>query len=424
MKKRNLPGLALALGAALMTAVAQEASTSPAKPAEIPAAALRQKVNAALDAAIAEQRIVGAVVLISHDGKVIYQRAAGFADREAKRAMKLDTIFRLASVSKPVVTTAALVLVERGELALDASVTKWLPSFQPRLPNGDVPQITIRDLLTHTSGLGYKFQEKAGGHYHKANVSDGFDDLRISLDENLKRMSSVMLSAKPGTEFRYSLSIDVLGAVIERASGKPLQTAVAELVTKPLGMKDTAFSTQSVSRLAVPYYNAEPAPKRMEDPQAVPFGEGELVYSPSRALDEQAYPSAGGGMVGTAQDVLRLLETIRKGGAPVLGAKSAESMMTNQIGGLAGPAPGVQFGFGGAVIMDPAAAKSPQSPGTWMWGGVYGHSWFVDPARKLTVVLLTNTALEGMMGKITIDLRDAVYSSTLAPSQSGKVSSN
>lgn len=137
------------------------------------------------------------------------------------------------------------------------------------------------------------------------------------------------------------------------------------------------------------------------------------MYSPSRALDPDAYPSRGAGIVGTASDVLRLLECVRTGGGPVLKPATAASMLTNQIGELAGPQPGVGFGYGGAVIVDPAAAQSPQSRGTWMWGGVYGHSWFVDPARKLTVVLLTNTALEGMLGKLTVDLRDAVYSSRL-----------
>jgi CubicO group peptidase (beta-lactamase class C family) len=177
-------------------------------------------------------------------------------------------------------------------------------------------------------------------------------------------------------------------------------------------MRDTAFSIKSPNRLSVAYFNAMPVPKPMADPQTIRFGEGALVYSPSRAQDDKVFPSGGAGMVGTAPDVLRLLETIRKGGAPVLRAATATSMMTNQIGTLPGPQPGVQFGFGGALVVDPAAAKTPQSPGTWMWGGVYGHSWFVDPQRKLTVVLLTNTALEGMMGKLATDLRDAVYSGT------------
>jgi CubicO group peptidase (beta-lactamase class C family) len=116
-------------------------------------------------------------------------------------------------------------------------------------------------------------------------------------------------------------------------------------------------------------------------------------------------------MVGTAPDFLRLLEAIRTGGKPILKAATAASMMQNQIGSVTGPQPGLGFGYGGAVVVDPAKAHTPQSPHTWQWGGIYGHSWFVDPARKLTVVAFTNTALEGMVGKFTTDLRDAVYES-------------
>jgi len=149
----------------------------------------------------------------------------------------------------------------------------------------------------------------------------------------------------------------------------------------------------------------------MEDPYVMAFGEGgRMTYSPSRALDPKAFPSGGAGMVGTAPDVMRLLEAIRTGGKPIMSAATAASMMRNQIGSLAGPGPGTGFGFGGAVVVDPAAAHT-QSAKTWQWGGVYGHSWFVDPERKLTVVALTNTALEGMWGKFTTDLRDAVYES-------------
>jgi CubicO group peptidase (beta-lactamase class C family) len=136
-----------------------------------------------------------------------------------------------------------------------------------------------------------------------------------------------------------------------------------------------------------------------------------MTYSPARALDPKAYPSGGAGMVGTAPDVMRFLETIRTGGKPILSTAATVSMMSNQIGSVIGPQPGVGFGFGGAVVVDPAAARTPQSAGTWLWGGVYGHTWFVDPARKLTVVAFTNTAPEGLSGKFTTDLRDAVYES-------------
>jgi len=369
------------------------------------------RIDAAIDQAIVDKRIVGAVVLVSHDGKLIYQRVAGFADREAKRPMQLDTVFRLSSVSKPIVSAAAMALVDQGKLSLDDPVTKWLPDFRPKLASGTAPTITVRQLLTHTSGLGYKFAEKPGSAYYQAGVSDGFDELRISLDDEVRRLASVPLFNKPGEAFRYSLSIDVLGAVVEKAAGKPLPAVVAATVTQPLGMRDTAFWAKDPARLAVPYHDAKPAPAKMEDPFSMPFGEGgRMTYSPSRALDPKAFPSAGAGMVGTAPDIMRLLEAVRAGGKPILKAETAASMMRNQIGSLlAGP--GTGFGFGGAVVVDPAASHTPQSPGTWQWGGVYGHSWFVDPERKLTVVALTNTALEGMWGKFTTDVRDAVYES-------------
>jgi CubicO group peptidase (beta-lactamase class C family) len=241
-------------------------------------------------------------------------------------------------------------------------------------------------------------------------VSDGFDELRISLNENARRLATVPLFSPPGKAWRYSLSIDVLGAVVEKASGKGLPEAVGELVTQPLSMRDTAFWAKDPARLAAPYFDSKPAPALMADPQPVPYGEGGVMtYSPSRAFDTKAYPSGGAGMIGTAPDVMRLLEAVRSGGKPILSAATAASMTRNQIGSLMGPGPGIGFGFGGSVVVDPKATQTPQSPGTWAWGGIYGHSWFVDPAEKLTVVAFTNTGLEGMWGKFTTDLRDAVY---------------
>lgn len=403
MRRLVLPAIALLL----IPTLAQSASAS----AELTGDA-RSRIDAAIEQAITDKRIVGAVVLVSHDGKLVYQRAVGLADREAKRPMQTSTVFRLSSVSKPIVSAAALALVDQGKLSLDDPVTKWLPDFRPKLTSGTAPTITVRQLLTHTSGLGYKFAEKPGTAYYQAGVSDGFDELRVSLDENLRHLATAPLFSRPGDAWRYSLSIDVLGAVLEKASGKALPQVVAELITQPLGLRDTAFWAKEPARLAVPYYDSKPAPARMDDPQSVPFGDGgRMTYSPSRALDPKAYPSGGAGMIGTAPDVMRFLETIRTGGKPILHTATAASMMRNQIGSLMGPGPGIGFGFGGAVVVDPASTHTPQSAGTWQWGGVYGHSWFVDPTRKLTVVAFTNTGLEGMFGKFTTDLRDAVYES-------------
>jgi len=376
-------------------------------------AALKTKVDAVIDQSIAQDRLVGAVVLVSLDGTLVYERAAGFADKESRRPMQPATRFRLSSVSKPIVTSAAMVLIDQKKLSLDDPVTKWLPTFQPRLSDGTTPVITVRQLLTHTAGLGYVFSEKPDGPYHAAKVSDGFDDLRMDLTENVRRIGSQPLLNKPGEMWRYSLAIDVLGAVIEKAAGEPLDAAVSRLVTKPLSMPNTSFwvAAADAERLATAYFNSPTGTARMADPQRVPFGAGGLVYSPSRAFDKAAYPSGGAGMIGTAPDLLRLLEAIRKGGAPILTSTTASAMMSNQVGAVAGLQPGVRFGLGGAVIVDPAAARSPQSAGTWYWSGVYGLTWFVDPVRKMTVIAFTNTALEGMSGKFPGELRTAVYES-------------
>jgi CubicO group peptidase (beta-lactamase class C family) len=394
--------LAIAL---LIPALSRPAAVTPT-----PGDAAHARIDSVIEQAITERRLVGAVVLVSHNGKLVYQSAMGLADRESNRRMQIDTIFRLSSVTKPIVSAAALALIEGGKLCLVDPVSKWLPEFHPKLVSGESPTITVRQLLTHTSGLGYKFAEKPSSPYYLERVSDGFDELRVSLDENLRRLASAPLFDQPGKAWRYSLSTDVLGAVIEQASGKSLPQAVADLVTRPLGMRDTAFWAKEPSRLAAAYFDSRPAPARMADPQPVPYpGGGELRYSPSRALDRNAYPSGGAGMVGTAPNVMLFLETIRKGGKPILSAETSAAMMRNQIDLLDGPQPGVRFGFGGAVVVDPRAANTPQSPGTWQWGGIYGHTWFVDPARKLTVVAFTNTGLEGMWGRFTTDLRDAVY---------------
>jgi CubicO group peptidase (beta-lactamase class C family) len=151
----------------------------------------------------------------------------------------------------------------------------------------------------------------------------------------------------------------------------------------------------------------------------VRFPEGFPVYAglagvnlaPARLFDRSSFRSGGGGMVGTAADMLTFIEAIRRGGAPILSADTVRAMMTVQTGelGIVNRGPGFGFGFGGSLLVDPKAAMTPQSPGTFSWGGVWGHNWFIDPVKRLSVVSLTNTALEGMMGRYVRDLRDAVY---------------
>jgi CubicO group peptidase (beta-lactamase class C family) len=370
------------------------------------------RADAVIDAAVAEKRLVGAVVLIAHDGKVVHRRAAGLANRETRAQMSAERIFRFSSLTKPIVSAAAMVLVERGKLGLDDAVTRWLPDFRPQLPDGRTPAITVRQLLTHTSGLGYGFAEGVDGPYHHAHISDGLDESTVSLEKNVRRLAAVPLLFEPGKSWNYSLGIDVIGAVLERADDAPLDDIVSQRVTEPLGMSDTAFYCREPSRLAVAYVNDQPEPILMSDPAIVTLLPGTAIrYSPSRALNPHAFPSGGCGMVGTAEDFIRFLEAVRKGGAPILERRSVQAMMSNQIGELTTLlGPGTGFGIGGALITDPDAAQTPQSAGTLTWGGVYGHNWFIDPQRRLSVVSLSNTALEGMNGAFPGQLRNALYS--------------
>lgn len=373
---------------------------------------LKSRVDAAVDRAIRERRIVGAVVLIAQDGKIVYHRAAGLSDRETRKPIRENTIFRLASMTKTVVSAAAMRLVEKGVIKLDDPVTKWIPDFRPKLADGTTPTITIHELLTHTAGLDYGFLEPADGPYHQAKVSDGLANPGLSITENLKRLGSAPLLYKPGTSWGYSLAIDVLGEVVARASKKTLAQTVRELVSNPLGLSDLDFSVRDRSRLATPYADGQPQPIRMASPQLVKFGPGEgVLYDPARVFNSRSYASGGAGMVGTASDYLRFLDTLRQGGGRILKPGTVAKMRQNQIGDLSVnvQGPGYKFGYGFAIVVDPKAAKTPQSAGTFEWGGAYGSNWFVDPKKKLTVVIMTNTAVEGMSGKFPVWVRDAVY---------------
>ncbi len=367
-------------------------------------------LDRALDSALEERRIVGGLLLVNEQGEPVYQRAAGFADRESGTPVRLDTLFRYASLTKPIVSAAVLALAEQGRLGLQDPVTRWLPEFRPKLPNGDAPVITLHHLLTHTAGLSYPFFEPADGPYHRAGVSDGLGYTGdMPLAENIRRLASTPLLFAPGSAWMYSLAIDVLGAVIESAAGKTLQRVVAQLVTQPLGMKETAFLAVDSERLATAYGNAQPQPARMGERHTIP-GDSVAFY-PGRALDPQAFPSGGAGMVGSGQDFMHFLETVRTGGGGMFKPETAKRMPRVQTGAMVPDpaAPGWGFGYGGAVITDPVAKQTPQSAGTWYWGGAYGNDWFVDMERAISVVLLTNTAYEGMNGRITLDVRDAVY---------------
>ena len=385
-------------------------------------AALASRLDTVLHEALAQQKIVGAVVVAARNGQVVYQRAVGMADRENGTAMSLDTRFRLASMSKPIVSAAALALADQGLIGLDDPVTRWIPFFTPMFQGKVEPSITIRHLLTHTAGLSYGFLEPSDGPMALAEVSDGLDNPPITLDENIWRLASVPLYYEPGAGWRYSLAIDVLGEVVSRAGGDTLPAVVNKYVTAPLGMTATGFVADRPDMLAAAYVWADGKPRRMAETEVVPNGESVTRYEPGRALDAQAYPSGGAGMVGTAGDYLKFLEAVRLDGGPVLKPETAKAMTSDQVGPIFSQilsvtgdntnevvAPGWGFGFGGAVLLHPEKAAYRAGAGTLSWSGAYGTHFFMDRESGVSFVVLTNTTPTGMAGPFATALAQAVY---------------
>ncbi|MBV1810004.1 serine hydrolase domain-containing protein [Pseudomonas viridiflava] len=356
-------------------------------------------------------QIVGGVLLVAQGGVLRDVSARGWADRERRVIVTRGTRFRLASLTKLLTSVAVLQLCEQGVLSLDAPVTDWLPAFRPRLSDGRESVITLRHLLSHSSGLGYGFEQPPDNAYEAAGVSDGLDRVAFDLQENLSRMAKLPLLFEPGTAWGYSLATDVLGAVIEQGTGRGLSQVIDEQVTRPLGMASTSFR-QDQGRLARAYKDGAGAPERIGDGDVLVLESGTARVSSGRVYGAQAYESGGAGMLGTADDYLKLLECLRLGGAPLLNSVSTAALLSNAIGKvtLKGRGAGWTFGLGPVILADPLAAGQRQGAGTWSWCGVYGSHYWVDPVSEISLVVLTNTAVAGAWGRFADALVEAVYS--------------
>ena len=356
-------------------------------------------------------RIVGGMLLVAERGELRFASARGWADRENRRRVTPDTQFRLASLTKLLTSVLALRLCELGRLSLDEPSTRWLADFRPRLADGAEATITLRHLLSHTAGLSYGFEQPVGNAYERAGVSDGLDHAGFDLRHNLTRLAGVPLLFKPGEAWGYSLATDVVGAIIEQASGVSLPQAIEHWVTQPLAMDATGFVASDDQSLAVAYRDVAHEPLRIGRADVLELESGEARLSATRVTDSQAYPSGGAGLIGTAEDYLKLLECLRAGGAPLLSPASTASLLSNAIGDLpiSNRGPGWKFGLGPMVLTDPGLAKHKQGPGTWSWCGLYGCHYWVDPVAGISLVALTNTAVTGAWGGFADALVNALY---------------
>lgn len=358
---------------------------------------LEQRLDAVVQTAIAEQRIVGAVLMVRQNGQPLYEKANGLADREAGRAMQLDAIFRLSSLTKPVVAATVLAMLDAGKLRLSDRAVDYLPGFDPT--------ITLHHLLTHTSGL------NPASLLTDAEKAAGVNLWHMGADAIMARMAAQPLLFAPGTGWAYGPGLDVLAVIAGNLVGGKPEDAIRHYVTDPLRMADSRFSVTDPARLAAAYADGENGAVLMGDPHSVPNKWGSTTtYDPGRILDVKAFQAGGGGMAGTGGDYMTLLEALRAG--TLLKPETLAVGMSNQTSQLAhAQSPGWQFSYFGAWVDDPALAATPAPRGTNRWGGIYGHNWFIDPVNQLTVVSMSNTGLEGSDGAYVGEVRDAVYAS-------------
>jgi CubicO group peptidase (beta-lactamase class C family) len=337
--------------------------------------ALQRTMRALVD----DAKLAGVTTLVARHGKVVYVDAYGVQDLATRKPVASDTIFRLASMTKPIVGAAMMMLWEQGKWTLDDPVAKHIPEFaglKVATPNGEVPQtkpMTMRQLMSHTAG----FDVNAG--YAKANLGDS--DLQAMID----KLAKLPLAAQPGSDWRYGPSVDIQGYIVEKLSGQSLDVFLRTKIFEPLGMKDTGFwvDASKVDRVT----------------KMFTYGPDKRIIAAPRQGDPSSKPvflSGSGGLLSTTDDYFRFAQMMLDGGEAngkrFLKASTVQLMRTNVlVEGVAvdtfGPSlPGIGFGLDFAIVMDPAVANTSEGRNSFYWGGAFGTWFWIDPTNDVIVV--------------------------------------
>ena len=363
------------------------------------------RMHAGMQALIDRKEAGGIVTLVARDGKIVDVHTNGFQDVESKTPMRENTIFRIASMSKPITSVAIMMLYEEGKLRLNDPVSRFIPAFkQQRVANekGELENarrgITIRDLLVHRSGISYGFLNAGpvGNAYRSNGVVDGLTTTDMTTEQGIDKLAAQPLMSQPGAAWNYSLSTDVLGRVVEVASGQPFNAFLRDRIFKPLGMVDTDFVVPDAkwSRFATVYSpDGTTGIRPMKDPES--FGNTNMSPLAYYKLGKK-YFSGGAGLTSTIRDYARFALMLSGGGAidgvRLLSPKSIELMSADHTGDLTTPGlllgPGVGFGLGFSVVTDLAATQALGSKGMYGWSGIYGTNFWVDPKEHLVAIVM------------------------------------
>lgn len=395
---------ALALGLAFATPLA---SPAPAQTAERTRAGMSLERLARIGPVINEQVranvFPGAVTLIARRGRIVHFEAHGFRDAARTIPLKRDDLFMLASMTKPIVSAAAVMLIEQGRMKLSDPISQYLPELREMRvattrqgPDGqaiseDVPAarpITVQDLLRHTSGFYYAgaVSPRLRELYETNNIEGRVPN--ISRDEMLRRLGTIPLVNQPGTAFFYSISTDVLGFVVERVSGKRLDLAVKEMILDPLGMRDTGWFVPPAQRSRL-------AEALDSDPQKAGMWSAYRIFE--NPAETGQYFKGGAGMVSTAEDYFKFAQMILNGGEfngrRLISRAWVDFMLSNHLIGMGGSTaastgPGYGFGLGFAVRLQDGFAVAPGSTGDAMWAGAWGTSFTIDPREQIVGILM------------------------------------
>lgn len=358
------------------------------------------RIDSMLDDAAKREEIGGLVAYVLRDDAVVYERAVGWRDRDAKVPMTANTVFRIASQTKALTSAAVLMLMEEGKLALGTPASRFLPTFArttvaQRTDSGVVVvaarrAITVRDLLTHTAGISYGVDQHVADKYRAKGLGPaaGYGwytaDKTVPVCTSMDSLGTLPFVAQPGERFVYGYNTDVLGCIVERASGKSLDTFLRERLTQPLGMHDTHFFLPPAqrNRLATVYRSEAGSTVRADTGAR---GQGHYVDGPRVSF------AGGAGLVSTARDYARFLQMIAHGGTwagrRYLAPHTVALMTTNQLGSLYGAGTGFGLGF---ETVEQYGASGLASKGTYGWGGAYGSNYKVDPVEGLVIVVMMN----------------------------------
>jgi CubicO group peptidase (beta-lactamase class C family) len=379
--------------------------------------------------------MAGIVILIARHGKVAHFSAIGYADVDKKQEMKTDSIFRLYSMTKPIASTALMILYEEGRFQMNDPLSKYIPEFgnlrvlrspdaalDDTVPLASAP--TVQDVLRHTAGFSHGFQKNAvDAEYIKANVFD----LNGSLAETISKLAKIPLLEQPGRRFIYSVGPDIQARLVEVLSGTSFDEFLEAHLFKPLGMKDTGFwvPPARVDRLASVHWVKDGKLLPMNSAHGHPDGAG-----PSRGWSsvesytvDNKQKSGSVGLVSTTEDYWRFAQMILNGGeldgTRILSPQVVQYMVRDHLGPIGMPGPdgkpsGVGFGLGFAVMKDPAAAGYMSSEGTFFWAGAAATHFWIDPKEDMVVVAMSQHMGAPGMETLWAQIRTLVYSALLS----------